>query len=356
MDIENYLKRIFDNDLSIQHGVYEPPNNIPILRYKYFKEKYEVIILGSSDMVKSCIRWLSTENIVPSKTLSTPLELDTLDKNKKYFIIIADPNYKYVSYQSLLLKKMAENNIFDYLCPYDYEKIPKHETIYLEYFEKNQDKLIEMAKSLHDDESRRVYAEYIRSKAFCDFYRLEQLPTWKKYFDEDIYIPLPEETFVNCGSSNGDTIFYFLERYNEFNRIYALEGDKNRHLQCKSNIELLNEDIKDKITCINTFVDNGHNQIDDIISSNYATLINMDIEGMELEALRGAKKIIVENKPVIAACAYHLPTDLYELPMFIKSLSNQYEIFYRKYASTVRNRFCNAELVMYAVPQKRLIK
>ena len=80
------------------------------------------------------------------------------------------------------------------------------------------------------------------------------------------------------------------------------------------------------------------------------------IEGMELEALRGAKEIITKNKPVIAACAYHLPTDLYELPMYLKNISEEYEIFYRKYASTFRNKLRNAELVMYAVPQKRLIK
>lgn len=77
---------------------------------------------------------------------------------------------------------------------------------------------------------------------------------------------------------------------------------------------------------------------------------------MKLEALKGAKQIIMQNKPVIAACAYHLPTDLYELPIYIRNLSDDYEIFYRKYASTFRNKFGNTELVMYAVPQKRLIK
>ena len=86
------------------------------------------------------------------------------------------------------------------------------------------------------------------------------------------------------------------------------------------------------------------------------SLINMDIEGFELDALKGARKKIMEYKPVIAACAYHLPTDLYELPMYLKSLGDDYEIFYRKYAPTIRNKHANAELVMYAVPEKRMIK
>ena len=28
--MEDYLKRILNNDMNIVHGVYEPPNNIPI--------------------------------------------------------------------------------------------------------------------------------------------------------------------------------------------------------------------------------------------------------------------------------------------------------------------------------------
>lgn len=67
------------------------------------------------------------------------------------------------------------------------------------------------------------------------------------------------------------------------------------------------------------------------------------------------KETIRKFEPVIAACAYHLSSDLYELPMLLKEYGD-YEIFYRKYASTVRNRFCNAEMVMYAVPKKRLVK
>ena len=42
--------------------------------------------------------------------------------------------------------------------------------------------------------------------------------------------------------------------------------------------------------------------------------------------------------------------------MYLKDANPDYEILYRKYASTSRNRFCNAELVMYAVPQKRLVR
>lgn len=353
--MKDYLEKVLNADQSIKHGVYEPPNNIPILRYNIKKNNYKLVLLNDSDDVLSCMYWLKTENIVPDYTIDDLNELDTLDKNNKYFVIITNSNYKYLSYQKKMIEQFKKNNISDYLCPYDYEKIPKHDSAYLDYFAQNKEKLIEMLSYLSDYNSQEVYIEYIRSKMFCDFYRLEQLPTWEKYFDKKIYTHLEDEKFVNCGSSNGDTIFYFLENFNDFEYIYAIEGDKDRIKQFNDNLIYLPIDVRNKINSINTYIDNNENKIDNILNGERITLLNMDIEGMELEALKSARNTIKKWQPVIAACAYHKPSDLYELPMYIKELSD-YEIFYRKYASTVRNRFCNAELVMYAVPKKRLVR
>lgn len=355
--MEEYLKRILNNDMKIVHGVFEPPNNIPILRYKVKKEGYKVILLGTDSMILSCLNWLATENINPDYIFSSLKELDSLDKSNKYFLILSDSNYKYPAFQSELIEKMKLNNISNFLCPYDYEKIPKHDIEYLEYFKKNENKLLKMLNMLHDDESKKVYSEYIRTKMYADFYRLKQTPTWLKYFDQSVYKHLSNEVFVNCGSSNGDTLFYYLENFDsDFKKIYALESDSERVKQFNNNLKYVPDNIRKKVKIINNYVDNKNNKIDSICKGENVSLINMDIEGMELEALKGAKEIIINNKPVIAACAYHLPTDLYELPIYIKNLSDDYEIIYRKYASTFRNKLRNAELVMYAVPKKRLVK
>ena len=353
--MEQYLRKILNNDQSIIHGVYEPPNNIPILRYRVNKQGYKVILLGK-EMKLSCLNWLSTELIRPTYIIDSLDELDSIDRNQKYFVVIAEPNYKYTSFQSKMISKFSELGIFDYLCPYDYEKMPKHDIQYLEYFNKNEEKILTMMNMLADDESKKTYIEYIRTKVYCDFYRLTQHPTWNKYFDDTIYIHNNDETFVNCGASNGDTIFYYLEKFDKFKKIIAFENDKIRVEQFKENMQYLAKDIRERIILYQTLVDNNKNKLDIICNDDKISLINMDIEGMELDVLKGAKNIIVNNKPVIAACAYHLPSDLYELPTYLKNLCDEYEIFYRKYASTVRNRFCNAELVLYAVPQKRLIK
>jgi len=353
--MEDYLRKILNNDQSIIHGVYEPPNNIPILRYKVNKQGYKVILLGK-EMKLSCMNWLSTELIKPAYIFDNLNELDNIDRNQKYFVVIADSNYKYTAFQSKMISKFNQLGILDYLCPYDYEKIPKHDTQYLEYFKENQENIIAMMNMLADEESKNTYIEYIRTKIYCDFYRLTQHPTWNKYFDETVYIHIDDEVFVNCGASNGDTIFYYLEKFDKFKKIIAFENDKIRVEQFKENMLYFPKDIQKKIIHYSTLVDDKDNKLDLICSNEKVSLINMDIEGMELDVLKGAKNIIANNRPVIAACAYHLPSDLYELPLYLKNLCDEYELFYRKYASTVRNRFCNAELVLYAVPQKRLIK
>lgn len=69
----------------------------------------------------------------------------------------------------------------------------------------------------------------------------------------------------------------------------------------------------------------------------------MDIEGSELEALKGAARHIVVDRPKLAICVYHKPEDMFEIAMYIKSLVPAYRLFLRHYSST------HLETVLYAV-------
>jgi hypothetical protein len=57
----------------------------------------------------------------------------------------------------------------------------------------------------------------------------------------------------------------------------------------------------------------------------------MDIEGAELEALKGASETIIKHKPNLAISLYHKPQDLWEIPNFIKSLRNDYKFYLRSH-------------------------
>ncbi len=93
---------------------------------------------------------------------------------------------------------------------------------------------------------------------------------------------------------------------------------------------------------------NGNVQVDidtigNIIKYKTVTFIKMDIEGMKLEALKGAEKTILNNKPQLAICMYHKEEDLFEIPMFLKSLLPEYKLYLRHYSNTLYS------LVLHAV-------
>ncbi|EOS66974.1 FkbM family methyltransferase [Oscillibacter sp. 1-3] len=85
--------------------------------------------------------------------------------------------------------------------------------------------------------------------------------------------------------------------------------------------------------------------IDEIVEKENpkVTMIKMDIEGSELEALKGAKKTIQRNKPKLAICIYHKPEDMLEIPLYIKSLVPEYKLYVRHHSNS------NVETVLYAV-------
>ncbi|NBV84437.1 FkbM family methyltransferase, partial [bacterium] len=74
--------------------------------------------------------------------------------------------------------------------------------------------------------------------------------------------------------------------------------------------------------------------------------IKMDIEGGELSALRGAKKLITTHLPRLAICVYHRPDDFWAVPELILGWGCQYDLFLRHYTESIY------ETVMYFIPKK----
>ena len=58
--------------------------------------------------------------------------------------------------------------------------------------------------------------------------------------------------------------------------------------------------------------------------------IKMDLEGTELDALKGAFYSIKKFIPKLAICVYHLKNDIYEIPMNLKELLPEYNFFIKQ--------------------------
>jgi hypothetical protein len=74
------------------------------------------------------------------------------------------------------------------------------------------------------------------------------------------------------------------------------------------------------------------------------TLIKMDIEGSEMEALRGAASTIKNNMPKLAVCLYHKITDFWEIPLFLHEVAPEYKFYVRHHIISP----CLIDTVLYA--------
>jgi FkbM family methyltransferase len=232
----------------------------------------------------------------------------------------------------------------------------------------------------YDDESKRIEFKIAHLLAG----RLIEHTT-KNIYSRDHYFP-PEivekmqnnECFVDIGMYKSDTIKDFLMRTNyQFERIYGFEVDKSIFMDAENYINTLDKPIKEKILLYNfglsnhsgnvkivpngsgtyTITDTGGggevDKLDDVVGQNKVTFIKMDIEGTEMEAIEGAERIIVQQRPKLAISCYHRQrngvytgsSDLFDIPLKIKSLVPEYKIFLRHH-SVDKNCF---ETVCYAV-------
>ncbi len=85
--------------------------------------------------------------------------------------------------------------------------------------------------------------------------------------------------------------------------------------------------------------------LDDYVVSNHidrVNLIKMDIEGYELNALIGAKKILNDFKPKLAICVYHKPSDLWEIISTIIESNPSYRFYFAHHSPV------EFEAVLYA--------
>ena len=83
--------------------------------------------------------------------------------------------------------------------------------------------------------------------------------------------------------------------------------------------------------------------IDEWVGDKKISVIKMDIEGAEMDALEGAQNTIKKFLPNLVICIYHKENDLWEIPLYIKNLSSHYKFYIRHYNSNLW------DTVLYAI-------
>ena len=166
-----------------------------------------------------------------------------------------------------------------------------------------------------------------------------------QYFPSEIRLG-DKETFVDCGAYDGDTIESFRQATGDrFERLIAFEPDPvNLELLRKAAAEddrisihpyavgARREKLRFTLAGTGSHVSQQGDcevevtSLDDALQDVAPTYIKFDIEGSELDALEGGKKVISQFRPKLAVCVYHVPDHLWSIPMRLHELAAGLEI------------------------------
>jgi FkbM family methyltransferase len=191
------------------------------------------------------------------------------------------------------------------------------------------------------------------------------------YFGPEFIIPKENEFYIDVGLFNSSTIEQFVKLCDMYNvtykKIIGLEPDKSCYESCCALIkekeirdtEIINKGAYSQSGTVR--FDSSHFEqgvakidetgndaietimIDELVDGEPVTFIKMDIEGAELEALKGASKTILDYKPRLAISIYHKPEDVVDILTYINSLVPEYRFWIRQY------HYFGSETVLYAL-------
>lgn len=242
-----------------------------------------------------------------------------------------------------------------------------YEPVDTDFIAQHRDSLEEVLDLVADDFSRQTLLAHL--KAVITWNPVELWSVFRRgiYFNE-----LTKGTvgggYVDCGAYRGDTIERFIAWSGGcYKKIFAFEPDAGNFSSLENfvrdkgykNVTLFNCGVwNEKCRLAFESIDTAYSavseagnttvaleKLDDVIGNEKIDFIKLTAEGSELNALKGAAKIISEQRPTLTVSLYQKPESVIEIPKFLKSIHGGYKIYLRKHS-----RFSAAEFILYAIP------
>ena len=252
------------------------------------------------------------------------------------------------------------------------------ETVTAAWIKKYERELQTVYERLADAVSRETFASVLNYKLSGKLSYLQACTTNRAEDLRTIFSFGGEETYLDLGAYNGDTVQEFLQlTRGRYKKIVALEPDKKNF---KKLTDFVRQNELKHITCLQAGVwndcgsleltGNGGRQstfweadrsgfatqplsqtcsmkkkikkqqvtvvsVDAVLGNDRADYMKFDVEGVEKEALEGAAGHLVPDGngtlPKLMVAAYHHDEDLFALPMLLWKLQPEYKIYLRKH-------------------------
>jgi FkbM family methyltransferase len=213
----------------------------------------------------------------------------------------------------------------------------------------HQHEIESAARSLNDEKSRRLLKEIWNYRQQGDIRTCPQPSRDDEYIPKDLQKYKGPLKMIDCGACTGQALEQIVNAGYELHSFVAFEPDaKNFELLRKKNYasqkatylplgvwsteaqlkfkgsgstgSALDEEGDTVIQCVS---------LDHIIQGFHPNLIKLDVEGAEIEAMRGMEQIIREDRPNLCISIYHEPSHLYELPLLVQSWNLGYQLAIR---------------------------
>jgi FkbM family methyltransferase len=222
-----------------------------------------------------------------------------------------------------------------------------------------------------DDESQWHFVSQLQWRLEANSAGLPAPVQQEQYFPDDLFLLSDQESFVDCGAYDGDSIARFIQRKGDsFRCITAFEPDPLSFQRLSTYVSGLSAQSRSKVKLLPMAVGEHAGKVRFAVSGKPSSAISadgdyevdlmpldavdfdappsymkMDIEGAEPEAVNGAYSLIQRCQPVLAVCTYHRSAHLWQIPLLIRSICPDYRLYLRPHGHD------GWDLVTYAVPR-----
>jgi FkbM family methyltransferase len=236
-----------------------------------------------------------------------------------------------------------------------------------EHFHANQERFEAIHARLEDALSKDLFRRLVNFRLTQDLWFLEGLrdAQAQQYFESFLDLREVGETFLDVGAFDGYTSLEFARRFPGYERILAFEPEPSNAQSCRSALSAHTNtvvlpfglsDIADSLHMTaagsgSVISEEGDTvirveKLDELLPLDVKpTFIKFDIEGGELQALRGARMTIGKHRPKLAISVYHRTSDFWQIPEEVLSVFPHYRIYMRHYTESIY------ETVMFFVPR-----
>ena len=231
---------------------------------------------------------------------------------------------------------------------------PQYSEQYYNEFINHLPELYEVYESLIDEESKKTFCGYWHGRTSSQFDKLVHA-IGCHYFTAG-FTPKPGDVVIDAGVLDGATSLEFHELGC---KVYGFEMDRE-------NFKVAKKLADEKGFVVENFglgayehqmtythapfgnpggsnLNEGGNEVTNIIpldlyvrqkNIHRVDFIKFDVEGAELDVLKGAATTIARCKPILNISAYHKPDDFRVLMNMVKKIRPDYEFALRHYASS----------------------